>query len=37
LLLNDKDLKVFIRQAINGKVKEDHIQDIYDRIVRKIS
>jgi len=37
LLICDKDLQVFIRQALNGKIKEDHIQEIYDRIVRKIS
>ena len=37
LLLTDKDLQVFLRQALNGKVKEDHIQDIYDRTVRMIS
>lgn len=37
VLLNDKDLKVFIRQAINGKVKESHIREIYDGIVRRIS
>jgi len=37
LLLTDKDLQVFVRQAINGKVKDDHIQDRYDRTVRAIS
>jgi hypothetical protein len=37
ILLNDKDLKVFIRQAINGKVKETHIREIYDNVVRRIS
>ncbi len=37
LPLTDRDLEVFIRQAINGKTKEDHIQGIYDTIVRKIS
>jgi|GEM_PF-1283151 len=37
LLLTDRDLKVFIRQAKHGKVKEDHIQDIFDRTLRKIS
>jgi hypothetical protein len=37
LLLNDKDLQVFVRQAINGKVKDDHIQDRFDRTVRAIS
>lgn len=37
LLLNDKDLKVFLRQASKGKVHESHIQDNYDRTVRNIS
>ena len=37
LLLNERDLNVFLRQAINGKVKEDHINEIYDHIVREIS
>jgi len=37
LLLTDQDLNVFIRQARNGKIKEDHIQEIYDRTVRQIS
>jgi hypothetical protein len=37
LILTDQDLKVFIRQAMHGKLKEDHIQDIYDRTVRQIS
>lgn len=37
LLLNDRDLQVFVRQAINGKVKDDHIQDRFDRTVRMIS
>ncbi len=37
LLLTDKDLAVFIRQAQKGKSKEDHIQDAYDRTVRAIS
>lgn len=37
LPLGMKDLKVFVRQAKNGRMKEDHIQDRYDAIVRKIS
>jgi len=37
LLLTDQDLNVFIRQARHGKLKEDHIQEIYDRTVRRIS
>lgn len=36
LLLTEKDLKTFLRQAANGKVKEDHIQDRYDSLVRKL-
>jgi hypothetical protein len=37
LLLNDKDLQVFVRQALNGKVKDDHLQDRFDRTARAIS
>ncbi|MBN2021303.1 MAG: hypothetical protein JW809_00780 [Pirellulales bacterium] len=37
ILLTDKDMKVFLHQASKGKVKESHIQDIYDRTIRQIS
>lgn len=37
LLLNEKDLRVFVRQAMNGKVKDSHLQDKYDRVLRMIS
>lgn len=37
LLLNEKDLAVFIRQSINGKVKDEHLQNRYDETVRAIS
>jgi len=37
LLLNDKDLQVFLRQAIKGKITEDHIHDQYDITTRAIS
>lgn len=37
LLLNERDLLVFLRQALNGKIKEDHIHQIYDKTVREIS
>lgn len=37
LLLNDRDLQVFVRQAINGKVRDDHLQDRYDAAVRSVS
>lgn len=37
LLLTQKDLEVFLRQAIKGAFKEGHIQDKYDLIIRKIS
>ncbi len=37
LILNDQDLKTFLRQAIRGKVKEDHIYERYDTVVRLIS
>ena len=36
LLLTEKDLRVFIRQAIKGKVREDHINEIFDRTIRAI-
>jgi hypothetical protein len=37
LLLTEEDLIVFIRQARNGKVKEGHIRERYDRTVRSIA
>ncbi len=37
LLLTDKDLKVFLRQTMNGKLKEDHIRGLYDHTIRRIS
>lgn len=37
LPLAEKDLFIFLRQAKNGKVKEDHIQERYDSVLRKIS
>jgi len=37
LMLTERDMLVFIRQSLNGRVKESHIQDIYDRTVRAIS
>lgn len=37
ILLNQKDLEVFLRQAINGVFKENHIQDRYDFFVRQVS
>lgn len=37
ILLRDKDLKVFVRQARNGKVKDAHIQRIFDETSRRCS
>ncbi|MGQ4724884.1 P-loop ATPase, Sll1717 family [Streptomyces tunisiensis] len=37
LPLTERDLFIFLRQAKNGKVKEDHIQERYDSVLRKIS
>jgi len=37
LLIGERDLEVFLRQALNGKKSESHLQDIFDRIVREIS
>ncbi|TCR91050.1 transposase [Rhizobium sp. BK376] len=35
--ITQKDLEVFLRQAIKGTSKENHIQDRYDNIIRMIS
>lgn len=37
LPLTEKDVRVFLRQALNGKIKEDHLQERFDAVVRKIS
>lgn len=37
LLLGERDLEIFFRQALNGKKSEAHLQDLYDRTVREIS
>ena len=37
LLIGERDLEVFLRQALNGKKSEGHLQDLYDRTVREIS
>lgn len=37
LLLGQKDLEVFMRQAINGKSSESHVRELYDSTVRAIS
>jgi hypothetical protein len=37
LLLNDRDLRVFVRQAMNGRVKDTHLQDKLDKTQRMIS
>jgi hypothetical protein len=37
ILLGERDLEVFLRQALNGKKSEGHLQDIFDRTVREIS
>jgi hypothetical protein len=36
VLITERKVKVFLRQAKHGKVKESHIQEIYDRTIRKI-
>lgn len=36
LLLGERDLKVFLRQARKGEVSEDHIRDRYDETTRMI-
>lgn len=37
LILTQRDLEVFLRQAIKGVFKESHIQDRFDHFVRQIS
>jgi hypothetical protein len=37
LLITQRDLEVFLRQAINGVFKENHIQDKFDHLIRSIS
>ncbi|MGM0722816.1 MAG: hypothetical protein ACQEXM_20245 [Actinomycetota bacterium] len=37
MLLTERDLGVFIRQSMVGKVKDDHLQAKYDETVRSIS
>jgi hypothetical protein len=37
LVLGERDLEVFLRQALNGKKSEGHLQDLFDRTVRDIS
>lgn len=37
LLLNENDIVIFLRQALNGKIKESHIRDNFDRTIREIS
>ncbi|MEM1183828.1 MAG: transposase [Planctomycetota bacterium] len=34
LVLGDRDLKVFLRQAIKGKAREAHLRDVFDQLVR---
>ena len=37
LLLRARDILVFVRQAINGKISENHIQEVFDRTLRETS
>ena len=37
LLLTERDLRVFLRQALHGKMRESHIQEAYDETIRNIS
>ncbi|MEJ8317898.1 P-loop ATPase, Sll1717 family [Pseudomonas oryzihabitans] len=37
ILLTQKDLEVFLRQAIKGAFKESHLQDKYDQTIRQVS
>ncbi|WP_263417865.1 P-loop ATPase, Sll1717 family [Terriglobus albidus] len=37
LLLRESDIKTFLRQALNGKHSEQHLQDLFDNTERMIS
>ena len=37
LLLGERDMEIFLRQALNGKKSEAHLQNIFDTTVREIS
>lgn len=37
ILLGERDLEVLLRQALNGKSSERHLQEAFDNMVRKIS
>ena len=37
LILRESDIKTFLRQALNGKQSEQHLQDIFDRTERQVS
>ena len=37
LLLGERDIEIFLRQALNGKKSEAHLQNIFDTTVREIS
>lgn len=36
LLVSDRDLEIFLRQAKNGKWQENHIQNLYDEQIRRL-
>ena len=37
LLLGERDVETLLRQAINGKSSERHLQELFDNMVRKVS
>lgn len=37
LLLTERDIGILLRQALNGKSSESHLQELYDRAVREAS
>jgi len=37
LLLGERDVQTLLRQAINGKSSERHLQELFDNMVRKVS
>lgn len=37
LIFGERDIEVLLRQAINGKSSERHLQEMFDNMVRKVS
>jgi hypothetical protein len=37
LMLTGRDVNILLRQALNGKSSESHLQELFDRAVRQTS